>query len=141
MPPGQPAGRRRYQVTAVNAAASFPHLDHARFQLRSQLFVGPSDASLSLGGMIGSPNCIFSGANPLERFVSWPNFIEAFDRDGNDRYLHVNRQDGRTLLEDSRSAVDRALAFGIKNERTPLSQAKCTGTHSGNQIRVRVDDQ
>ena len=51
----------------------------------------------------------------------------------------MNGQNRRAFFEDLRRAIDRTLALGIKNERPALPQAKSSGAHGGNEVRIRVD--
>src|SRR5882724_6620453 len=75
----------------------------------------------------------------LKGLVPRPCVVKAFDSDRHDWYLHVDRQDRRPFLEDSRCAVNRALAFRIENQRHATPQTECAGAHSGYQICVRIE--
>src|SRR5271169_837742 len=52
----------------------------------------------------------------------------------------MNRQDGCALLEDSRSAIDRALAFGVEQEDATLAENVGAGEHGGDEIGIGVQD-
>src|SRR6202022_4813791 len=73
-------------------------------------------------------------------FVAWPGFVEALDRNRNNRSLRVNRENRGALAEDSRIAVVSTLALGIKNKNASLAEAKESSAHGGNQVRVRIED-
>src|SRR5580765_3536599 len=118
---------RRVAQPARDASAFaqiFPHPHNARFQFRSELFVGLF-RSFRFWWRIdwitkGNPQRIES----LERFVPRPSLVEAFNGYGNDRNLQMDGQDGRAFLEGARSAIDGAFALGIENEGHALSQAE-----------------
>src|SRR5215831_19679967 len=66
-----------------------------------------------------------------EFLASGPGFIEAFERDGDDRTLIVNGEDCCTLAKSLGLAIDAAFTFGEEQQHPLLTQAICTGAHRG----------
>src|SRR5208282_6313279 len=73
-------------------------------------------------------------------FVARPGFIEALDRNWNNRSLRVNRENRRTLTKYPQVAVVGALALRIEDQNVSLAQAKSPGAHGGHQVSVRIED-
>src|ERR1700677_1772459 len=117
---------------------SLPHLDHPRFQVASQLLISRFRRLTLRRRKNRITKYYLQWREPLERFIPRPRLVKALDRHGHDWLWHVNVQDRRTLLKDFRRAVNRSLAFGIKNERATLPQTKCAGAHGRNQIGVGI---
>src|ERR1700704_126068 len=71
--------------------------------------------------------------------MAWPSFVKALDRNRNNRSVRVNREDRGPLAEYGRIAVIGALALGIKNKNASMAEAKKSGAHGGNQVRIRIE--
>src|SRR5580698_2850106 len=124
----------------LSMAQVFPHLDHTRFQSRSQLFVGRFGCLALRGRKNRIADHNLEWRESLERLVPRPGFVKSLNGYGHNRNLQVNGQNGRTLFESFWRAINRALAFGVENEGASLPQAERARAHGWNQIRVRIHD-
>ncbi len=118
---GQVAGARAPEPCALRCgrSQSFPHLDDPRLQVGSEFFIGSFRRLRFRWRQDWVPKNHFQRLESMECLVARPRVVESLNCHGHDRYLQVDRKNGRAFLEDSGYAIDRALAFRVEHERQP----------------------
>src|SRR6266403_1737010 len=121
-------------------AQLLPHRHHCGFQLRRQPFIRSLARLIQRRRLNRLAEYHLQIRELGKLLVAWPGFIEALDRDRNDRSLRVNRENRGALAEYGRIAVVGALALRIENKNASIAETKKSSAHGGNQVRFRIEN-
>src|SRR5208282_2441810 len=121
-PTASNAGKIKVQVSTAVLSSGFsalllqlsPHLHYSRLQLRCELFVHFFRSLCWVRRMNRIAKSNLEGSKFLEWLSPRPNVMKAVNCHGNNRHLHVNRENRGPFLEHLRLAINRALTLRVK---------------------------